>query len=162
MNFYTRQHKHYCGIDLHARAMYVCILDQSGTILVHKNLPTTPEAFLRIIAPYREDLVALALSPGRQSDSKYNQPWQLTHSVTGRCPNCPVRVQVRPHAGSGHVQRFVRLPALSVSRQHLSHCSHPLGCAPDHPCLCPRPAVHFVPAHPTVGAARARTYGSLS
>jgi transposase len=57
MNFYTQQHKHYCGIDLHARAMYVCILDQHGTKLVHKNLPTTPEAFLRIIAPYREDLV---------------------------------------------------------------------------------------------------------
>jgi transposase len=57
MNFCTRQHKHYCGIDLHAKAMYVCILDQAGTILVHKNLPTTPEAFLRIIAPYREDLV---------------------------------------------------------------------------------------------------------
>jgi len=57
MNFYTQQHKHYCGIDLHARAMYVCILDQTGTKLVHKNLPTTPEAFLRIIAPYREDLV---------------------------------------------------------------------------------------------------------
>jgi hypothetical protein len=57
MNFYTQQHKHYCGIDLHAKAMYVCILDQAGTILVHKNLPTTPEAFLRIIALYREDLV---------------------------------------------------------------------------------------------------------
>jgi hypothetical protein len=57
MNFYTRQHNHYCGIDLHARAMYVCILDQHGTKLVHKNLPTTPEAFLRIIAPYRQDLV---------------------------------------------------------------------------------------------------------
>jgi transposase len=57
MKFYTQQHKHYCGIDLHAKAMYVCILDQSGTILVHKNLPTTPEAFLRLIAPYREDLV---------------------------------------------------------------------------------------------------------
>ncbi len=37
--------------------MYVCILDQSGTKLVHKNLPTTPEAFLRVIAPYTEDLV---------------------------------------------------------------------------------------------------------
>jgi transposase len=36
--------------------MYVCILDQSGTILVHKNLPTTPEAFLRVIALYREDV----------------------------------------------------------------------------------------------------------
>jgi transposase len=57
MNFYTQQHKHYCGIDLHVRAMYVCILDQRGTKLVHKNLPTTPEAFLRLIAPYREDLV---------------------------------------------------------------------------------------------------------
>jgi hypothetical protein len=57
MNFYTRQHKHYCGIDLHAKAMYVCILDQSGTIRVHKNLPTTPEAFLRILAPYRDDVV---------------------------------------------------------------------------------------------------------
>jgi hypothetical protein len=57
MNFYTQQHKHYCGIDLHAKAMYVCILDQAGTILVHKNLPTTPEAFLRIIAPYRDDVV---------------------------------------------------------------------------------------------------------
>ena len=57
MRFYTQQHKHYCGIDLHAKAMYVCILDQSGTTLVHKNLPTTPEALLRVIAPYREDVV---------------------------------------------------------------------------------------------------------
>jgi hypothetical protein len=56
-NFYTQQHKHYCGIDLPARAMSVCILDQSGTMLVHKKLPTTPEAFLRVIAPDREDLV---------------------------------------------------------------------------------------------------------
>jgi hypothetical protein len=55
MNFYTQQPKHYCGIDLHAKAMYVCILDQNGTKLVHKNLPTTPEAVLRVIAPYRED-----------------------------------------------------------------------------------------------------------
>jgi hypothetical protein len=33
------------------------MLDQHGTKLVHKNLPTTPEAFLHAIAPYREDLV---------------------------------------------------------------------------------------------------------
>jgi transposase len=57
MNFYTQQHKQYCGIDLHAKARYVCILDQEGTKLVHKNLPTTPEAFLRVIAPYTEDIV---------------------------------------------------------------------------------------------------------
>ena len=57
MNFYTQPHKPYCGIELHARAMYVCSLDQQGTKLVHKNLPTTPQAFLRLIAPYRQDLV---------------------------------------------------------------------------------------------------------
>jgi transposase len=37
--------------------MYVCILEQSGTKLGHKHLPTTPEAFLHVIAPYREDVV---------------------------------------------------------------------------------------------------------
>src|SRR5262245_12116220 len=31
MNFYTQHDKRYGGIDLHARAMYVCILDQHGT-----------------------------------------------------------------------------------------------------------------------------------
>jgi Transposase len=56
MNFYPQQHKHYCGIDLHAKAMYVRIRDQHGTKLVHKNLPTTPEAVLRVSAPDREDV----------------------------------------------------------------------------------------------------------
>ena len=39
MRFYNTQHPFYCGIDLHARAMYVCILNQKGkalTILAHK------------------------------------------------------------------------------------------------------------------------------
>jgi transposase len=57
MRFYTKQHCHYCGIDLHARTMYVCILDSAGQVLVHRNLPAKPEAFLETIAPYREDLV---------------------------------------------------------------------------------------------------------
>ena len=56
MRFYTQQHRYYCGIDLHARRMYVCILDQSGEILVHRNGPTTPEHFLAVIKPYREDV----------------------------------------------------------------------------------------------------------
>jgi transposase len=60
MRFYTRQHKYYCGIDLHARKMYVCILDQAGEVLVHRNIDSKPEPFLRIIAPYRED-VAVAV-----------------------------------------------------------------------------------------------------
>src|ERR671918_2450346 len=57
MRFYTRQHRHYCGIDLHVKTMYVCILDATGQVLVHRNLKSTPEALLDVIAPYREDLV---------------------------------------------------------------------------------------------------------
>jgi|GEM_PF-3775026 len=40
MRFYNQQHKHYCGIDLHARKMYVCILNNKGKVLVHQNIKT--------------------------------------------------------------------------------------------------------------------------
>jgi len=56
MRFYTSQHQFYCGIDLHARSLYVCIINQTGETLVHKNLPADPDDFLSIIAPYREDI----------------------------------------------------------------------------------------------------------
>jgi len=57
MNFSTPQHNHSCGIDLPAKALSVCLRDQAGTLLVQKNLPTTPAAVLRLIAPSREGLV---------------------------------------------------------------------------------------------------------
>src|ERR687888_279284 len=38
MRFYTKQHPFYCGIDLHARSMYVCIVNHDGEILVHRNM----------------------------------------------------------------------------------------------------------------------------
>jgi len=38
MRFYTGQHRHYCGIDLHVKTMYVCILDAAGQVLVHRNV----------------------------------------------------------------------------------------------------------------------------
>ena len=69
MRFYTQQHQFYCGIDLHARTMYLCILNQAGEMLVHRNMPAAPEPFLKTIAPYREDVVVcvdwtLHLGPG--------------------------------------------------------------------------------------------------
>lgn len=57
MRFYTRAHQYYCGIDLHARSMYVCVMDPGGKVLVHQNLDTTAEAFLALVTPYREDVV---------------------------------------------------------------------------------------------------------
>ena len=57
MRFYTQQHRHYCGIDLHARSIYLCIMDQAGEILLHRNMRANPNSFLKAVAPYREDLV---------------------------------------------------------------------------------------------------------
>jgi transposase len=57
MRFYTQQHQFYCGIDLHARTMYVCILNHAGEILVHRDMQASPETFLKVMAPYREDIV---------------------------------------------------------------------------------------------------------
>ena len=58
MRFYTGQHRYYCGIDLHARTMYLCILDhESGDVLLHRNLRCDPDLFLEAIAPYRTGLV---------------------------------------------------------------------------------------------------------
>ena len=54
---YTTPHPFYCGIDLHARLMYVCLLDQSGEVLVHRHMKTDPETFLKAIAPYRQGMV---------------------------------------------------------------------------------------------------------
>ncbi len=57
MRFYTKQHLYYCGIDLHARSMYACIMDQEGEIVAHHNMKAQPESFLKVIAPYRKDIV---------------------------------------------------------------------------------------------------------
>jgi transposase len=40
--------------------MYVCILDATGQVRVHCDVPSTPAAFLEIVAPYRTDLVVAA------------------------------------------------------------------------------------------------------
>jgi transposase len=55
--FDTTQHQFYCGIDLHARTMYVCVLNRDAEILVHRTMKAAPEPFLKAIATYREDMV---------------------------------------------------------------------------------------------------------
>lgn len=60
MRFYNENHNYYCGVDLHARNMYTCVLDPRGEVLLHRDLPANPEAFLEAIAPYRDNLAVAA------------------------------------------------------------------------------------------------------
>jgi transposase len=57
MNYYAKEHKYYCGIDLHGRTMYICIIDSTGDILHHKNYKSSRRNLLRALKPYREDVV---------------------------------------------------------------------------------------------------------
>jgi transposase len=57
MRFYTNSHQFYCGIDLHARSMYICIIDHRGEVLLHRNMDARPEPLLKALAPFREDVV---------------------------------------------------------------------------------------------------------
>jgi transposase len=57
MRLYTHQHHFYCGIDLHPRAMYPCVLDAAGQVVAQRNILARPEPFLKLIAPFRPDVV---------------------------------------------------------------------------------------------------------
>jgi transposase len=57
MRFSTNQHPLYCGIDVHARSMSVCIVSQEGEILLHRHMKAAPDPFLKAVAPYRDGLV---------------------------------------------------------------------------------------------------------
>ena len=57
MRFYQQQHNYYCGIDLHARKMYVCIINHNGKVLVHQNIKTDPQLLFELIFPYLDDII---------------------------------------------------------------------------------------------------------
>ena len=57
MRPYTTTHAYYCGVDLHARSLYVNVLDASGTTRLELDIPASPAAFLDAVKPYRDGLV---------------------------------------------------------------------------------------------------------
>ena len=57
MRFYQQPHRFYCGVDLHARSMYLCIRDADGNVVLHQNLAAQADTFLAAIEPFREGLV---------------------------------------------------------------------------------------------------------
>lgn len=48
---------YYCGIDLHARSMYVCIMDRTGNILFHREMRDEFSLLLAALEPYRPQVV---------------------------------------------------------------------------------------------------------
>ena len=57
MRTYNTQHAYYCGVDLHARSLFVNVLDDKGATRLEQDLPASPAAFLDAVKPYRDGLV---------------------------------------------------------------------------------------------------------
>lgn len=57
MRFFSAPHQNYCGIDLHARSMYLCVQNREGKVVLHRNMEAGPGPFLKAIEPFREDVV---------------------------------------------------------------------------------------------------------
>jgi transposase len=47
----------YAGVDLHARSLYLVVLDRDGHERFARNLPAAPAPFLQAVGPFRDGLV---------------------------------------------------------------------------------------------------------
>ena len=56
MRFYNQQHRFYCGVDLHARTLSLCILDGAGQTVLARTIAASPDDFLQAVAPFRDGL----------------------------------------------------------------------------------------------------------
>jgi transposase len=48
--------KYVCGIDLHARNIYACVMDEKGEILFHRNMRTDFDQFKKKMIPFLSDM----------------------------------------------------------------------------------------------------------
>lgn len=57
MRFYNEIRPYYCGIDLHAKSLYICVIDSKGIVVLHKEIKPSPEKLLEILALYKDKVV---------------------------------------------------------------------------------------------------------
>jgi hypothetical protein len=67
--------------------MDACILDQHGEMRLHRNMPASPETFLKAMAPYRDDMVVAVEGMGTWSGlaalgAREAMPFVLGHALS--------------------------------------------------------------------------------
>ena len=130
MRFTNQQHQFYCGVDLHTRMMFPCVLDAAGQIVAHRNIVSCPQPFLKLIAPFRSPgalgSASSARSAGTGSQTCAAACWLLESSpgLPGwtRQPPAGVKRAASQSPNRCLVQlRPARLPPKSVVPIHQAH-----------------------------------------
>ncbi len=91
MNFYQQQHEFYCGIDLHAKNLYACLIDQSGRKHLHRNFRcSAPERLFNQLRAVKDRLVVGCESTFNwywlaDLCGQYQIPFLLGHAHYMRC-----------------------------------------------------------------------------
>ena len=57
MRFYKNQHQFYIGIDLHARTMYICVINNIGETVFHKNMECSRDNLELVTNNFGKDIV---------------------------------------------------------------------------------------------------------
>ena len=58
MRFYKPHTKFYCGIDVHSRIIYICIIGENKKVLVHRKLKNMEtDKLSAILKPYKDNIV---------------------------------------------------------------------------------------------------------
>jgi hypothetical protein len=83
MRFYNHQHQYYCGIDLHVKTMYVCILDATGQVLVHRNVVQEFASYARLVKCQKQSggrTLGTRTQGGLRGAKMGNVHWKLAFS----------------------------------------------------------------------------------
>lgn len=78
----TETHQYNCGIDLHARMLYVCIVDQHNDIRLHRKVAGRPSALLKVLEPLCADMVVARSSEPARCSSHPPKPGETQVSLT--------------------------------------------------------------------------------
>jgi transposase len=68
MRFHKPTTAFYCGVDLHASSLYLCVIDRQGNILLHRKIGTDEEYFLKVLEPWIHDITVVV-------ESTFNWYW---------------------------------------------------------------------------------------
>ena len=87
MNFYNNTHPYYCGIDLHARSLYVCIIDQAGNTCLHKEISASPAKLHQLLEPYIGSIVVgvECINFSGHPQIKLTQAYQVCNLMQTNC-----------------------------------------------------------------------------
>ena len=91
MRFHQSTTEFNCGIDLHARCMYVCVVDRQGAKRLHQNIQHNDfDFFLKKIKPFQHDLTVTAECMFgwywlADACARASIPFVLAHALYLRC-----------------------------------------------------------------------------